>query len=140
MKDKKGRKYEYHFVNGEKIVINLNIHVEGDFDWLKLLQELDRQEYNNEHTETRRHCSLEIYDKDERLESKEPDILEQILWKESIRLLTEELTAFEREVFHYFFVCGYIQCEISRLLGVERTKVTRTIRRIREKVTNKKNI
>ena len=56
MKEKKENKYVYQFVNGDKVVVNLNIHVDADFDWSQLLKEFDRLEYNNNQTESRRHC------------------------------------------------------------------------------------
>ena len=45
--------YRYHFSNGE------TISVEIPDDWGEILIDLDRQEYNNNHKETRRHYSLE---------------------------------------------------------------------------------
>lgn len=35
------------------------IEIEVSEDWGAVLIELDRQEYNNDHAETRRHCSLD---------------------------------------------------------------------------------
>ena len=45
--------YRYHFSNGETISIDV------PDDWGEILIDLDRQEYNNDHKETRRHYSLE---------------------------------------------------------------------------------
>ena len=45
--------YRYHFSNGETISIDVSN------DWGEILIDLDRQEYNNNHKETRRHYSLE---------------------------------------------------------------------------------
>lgn len=45
--------YRYHFSNGETISIDVSD------DWGEILIDLDRQEYNNNHKETRRHYSLE---------------------------------------------------------------------------------
>ena len=45
--------YRYHFSNGETISIDVSD------DWGEILIDLDRQEYNNDHKETRRHYSLE---------------------------------------------------------------------------------
>lgn len=45
--------YRYHFSNGETV----SIEIPGD--WGEILIGLDRQEYNNDHKETRRHYSLE---------------------------------------------------------------------------------
>jgi len=48
-------KIEYKFVNGEKA----SIDVSGDFE--KIILELDRNLYNNNHAETRRHISLDDF-------------------------------------------------------------------------------
>ena len=45
--------YRYHFSNGETISIDVSD------DWGEILIDLARQEYNNDHKETRRHYSLE---------------------------------------------------------------------------------
>lgn len=45
--------YRYHFSNGETVFIEI------PDDWGEILIDLDRQEYNNNHKETRRHYSLE---------------------------------------------------------------------------------
>ena len=40
------------------------ISVDVDDEWANILIDLDRVEYNNDHAETRRHCSLDEYDAD----------------------------------------------------------------------------
>lgn len=45
--------YRYHFSNGETVFIEI------PDDWGEILIDLDRQEYNNNHKEARRHYSLE---------------------------------------------------------------------------------
>ena len=45
--------YRYHFSDGETVSIEI------PDDWGEILIDLDRQEYNNNHKETRRHYSLE---------------------------------------------------------------------------------
>ena len=45
--------YRYYFSNGETISIEI------PDDWGEILIDLDRQEYNNDHKETRRHNSQE---------------------------------------------------------------------------------
>ena len=51
-------KIEYRFVNGEKA----SIDVSGNFE--KIIIELDRNLYNNNHAETRRHMSLDALEED----------------------------------------------------------------------------
>ena len=134
MKEKKVSNYIYQFANGEKIVVNLNIHFEGDYDWGQLLKELDRMEYNNNQTERRRHCSLENYNKNEHLTSGEVDLLEKCLMRERWDALLENLTVREREVLDLFFCQGYTALETANLLGVGRTRVTNLVASIRSKM------
>ena len=46
------KKYEYSFSN-ESVIIEVSD------EWAGILAELDREEYNNDHAETRRHVSLD---------------------------------------------------------------------------------
>ena len=48
-------KITYNFVNGESVEIEVNDDIGG------IILEEDRCEYNNEHTETRRHISIEMF-------------------------------------------------------------------------------
>ena len=50
-------KIEYRFVTGEKTAIEIN----GDFE--EIILELDKEEYNCNRKETRRHKSLSLSDK-----------------------------------------------------------------------------
>ena len=45
-------KYKYEFANENKTI-------EISEEWISVLEELDRLEYNNNHAETRRHVSLD---------------------------------------------------------------------------------
>ena len=139
MIDRNETEYKYSFANGEKVVINLNIHLDNESDWLKVLKELDRVEYNNEQTQTRRHCSLDAYDKDERLISGEMDVLEQFLMKERWKDMLKHLTIREREVLDLYFCKGFTTLEIAHELNVGRTRITNIISSIRAKMKKYNN-
>ena len=51
-------KYKYDFCNEA-------VEIDVPEEWVRVLQDLDREEYNNNQKETRRHCSLEVFDPDE---------------------------------------------------------------------------
>ena len=51
-------KIKYEFANE-------SVEIEVDETWGAVLIELDRQEHNNNQTETRRHCSLDAYNLDD---------------------------------------------------------------------------
>lgn len=54
-------KIKYEFANE-------TVEIEVDELWGNVLVDLDRQDYNIDHKETRRHCSLEALDLDTSLE------------------------------------------------------------------------
>ena len=51
-------KYKYDFCNEA-------VEIDVPEEWVRVLQDLDREEYNNNQKETRRHCPLEVFDPDE---------------------------------------------------------------------------
>ena len=51
--------YTYFFATGETAAVTRGSFSGQTADWILKLCELDRQEYNNDHKETRRHYSLE---------------------------------------------------------------------------------
>ena len=53
-------KIKYEFANE-------TVEVEVSEEWGSIVVDLDRQEYNANHRETRRHCSLEAYNLDDAL-------------------------------------------------------------------------
>ena len=64
--------YRYEFANGDVVELRISKSgSEGDekygitSEWLELLLDLDRREYNNNQTETRRHVSLNALPQDD---------------------------------------------------------------------------
>ena len=122
--------YRYEFANGE--VVELRISRSGaageekngiSSEWLELLFDLDRREYNNNQTETRRHCSLNAMDQDDNQIAIEKDAFadfyEEETWKEMCKALTER----ERLIGDLFFRQGYKQKELAMWhWSIEHTK------------------
>ena len=77
-------KIEYKFVTG-------TVEVEVPDEWETVLVDLDRQEYNNDHKETRRHCSLEAYNLDDGLLPSDEDVVRDILAAEERQHLYEAI-------------------------------------------------
>ena len=74
-------KYEY---------VNETVEIEVDEKWAAVLQELDRQEHNNDQTETRRHASYSYGDDGEWLiedEDPEETIIEMMSTIEKMKKL-----------------------------------------------------
>ena len=58
---------------------NETVEIEVSEDWGNILIDLDRQEYNSNHAETRRHCSLEAYNLDDALLPSDVDVEREVL-------------------------------------------------------------
>lgn len=83
-------KIKYEFVTGA-------VEVEVTEDWGTILVDLDRQEYNNDHKETRRHCSLEAYNLDDALLPSDEDVVRDILAAEDRQHLYEAIARLDAE-------------------------------------------
>ena len=68
-------KIKYEFANE-------TVEVEVSEEWGSIVVDLDRQEYNANHRETRRHCSLEAYNLDDALIPSDENVEEDFLRKE----------------------------------------------------------
>lgn len=133
--------YRYEFANGD--VVELRISKSGSAgdekngissEWLDLLLDLDRREYNNNQTETRRHVSLNALDQNDNQIPNEKDALEELYeeetWKEMCKVLTER----EKLVGDLFFRQGYKQKELAKIFEVNEARMSQIIRKIRKKL------
>lgn len=138
---KENIEYRYEFANGDVVELRISRNGSGSDDkngitseWLEMLLDLDRREYNNNQTETRRHCSLNAMDQDDNQIPIEKDIFgefyEEEAWKEMCKVLTER----ERLVGDLFFRQGYKQKELAKIFGVNEARMSQIIRKIRKKL------
>ena len=133
--------YRYEFANGD--VVELKISRSGDdndngsgitSEWLELLLDLDRREYNNNQTETRRHCSLNALDQDDNQIPTEKDTFDEFYEEETWREMCKVLTERERLVGDLFFRQGYKQKELAKIFEVNEARMSQIIRKIRKKL------
>lgn len=133
--------YRYEFANGD--VVELKISRSGDCndnrsgitsEWLELLLDLDRREYNNNQTETRRHCSLNALDQDDNQIPTEKDIFDEFYEEETWREMCKVLTERERLVGDLLFRQGYKQKELAKIFEVNEARMSQIIRKIRKKL------
>lgn len=121
-------KYEY---------VNETVEIEVDEKWAVVLQELDRQEYNNEHAETRRHVSHSYGDDGEWLiddEDPEETIIEMMSCINDIKRIRSVLNDNQNELINALFVKGLSQEEYADKNGVTQVAIARQLKRIREKI------
>ena len=133
--------YRYVFTNGD--VVELRITRCGaqeeekneiSAEWIETLLDFDRMEYNNNHKESRRHCSLEAYNQDETLLPTEKDGFKEFYAREVWKEMSKELTDREIVIGDLYFIQGYSQHEIAKVFWINRSRVTQIITRIRKKL------
>lgn len=131
--------YRYEYANGDAVVLTAEGGVADrssqiSEEWIRILQELDRQEYNNTHAETRRHCSLNALDPDEYYLTSGKDGFDDLeagfLWEEMKELLTET----EIEVAWRVFIEGYSVKEAMAMLGLGRSRMYELVGSVRKKL------
>ena len=123
--------YTYFFATGETAAVTRGSFSGQTADWILKLCELDRQEYNIQHKETRRHCSLEAQDPKNMGGYYEGGRMNEVQLEleadEALRSLPKDLEHIARRLLD-----GYAVSEIARQLGVNRTSVYRKIWHVRQ--------
>lgn len=129
------KEYRYTYANGEAVVLTTG-NGDGQIseEWIRILEDLDRQEYNNMHKETRRHCSLNAFDPDEYYLASGKDEFDDfeagILWEEMKGLLTET----EIEIAGRIFIEGYSVKEAMAMMGLGKSRMYELVGSIRKKL------
>ena len=114
-------KIKYEFANE-------TIEIEVDETWGAVLIDPDRQEYNNEQKETRRHCSLDALDVDGNNIPCDCDVLRDILNCEDRAALHKAITALEptqQEVIYALYFEGISVSEFAKMRGVSQPAITK---------------
>ena len=128
-------KIEYRFVTGEKAAIEIN----GDFE--EIILELDKEEYNCNRKETRRHKSLSLSDKSIENMSISSDICDDVFKnfdKEKLHNTISRLKPNEQELLHkvYLDLDKINITKYANSLGVKPTVLWKRLERIRKKIKN----
>lgn len=97
------------------------VEIEVDETWGTVLVDLDRQEYNNDQSETRRHCSLEAYGENHTELTAGEDSFATLRRKETaeaIEKALEQLKPAHRELIQALFFDGMSNEEYASRCGV----------------------
>jgi len=109
------------------------VEIEVSDEWGEVLIDLDRQEYNNDHKETRRHASLDAFDLDGTLFASDADVeMEALngLEIERLHAAIEELQPQQRELFRRVCFGGVKPADIAREEGVSKVAITNRMTKI----------
>lgn len=120
-------KIKYEFVTGEISEIDV------DENLGELLVEMDRQEYNIDHKETRRHVLLSALDPAERYLSAEKDLLQDLIDEEDHERLMEAIAKLQpqqQELLYRIYWKGEKQKDIAAEDGVSERAITGRMKKI----------
>ena len=104
-----------------------SVEIEVSEEWATILVDLDRQEYNNDQNETRRHCSLEAYGINHEELASDEDTLTDLIREESVdsvRAAMRKLKDSHRELLQALFFDGVSNEEYARRCGVTPGAIT----------------
>lgn len=124
--------YRYHFSNGETISIDVSD------DWGEILIDLDRQEYNNNHKETRRHYSLEgkVYEgmdyavEDPGLEALFADSTDE----ERLRAAIQKLAPDQQAMIRAIYFEGVSVNDYAARMGVTQSAISHRLQTVKKKL------
>ena len=119
-------KIKYEFANE-------SVEIEVEEKWATIVLDLDREEYNDNHRETRRHCSLDALNLDDGLLPSDMDEFEAVADAEGKRNLyqaIEKLSPQQKELIGRIYFQGEHPADIARELGVSKTAIHNRLQRI----------
>ena len=112
--------YTYTFATGETVTLGKEQISE---EWIHILEEMDRVEYNNDQTETRRHCSLEARDPNGKVLISQTDGFEEFELEMRWEAMRCYLTKREQSIARSFFIHGM---EVKEVADAFRLSIRRT--------------
>ena len=108
------------------------VEIEVADDWGNLVIDLDRQEYNNDHTETRRHVSYDALDFDGDALAVEDPALTAYTEQDDLRAAIARLTPNQQYIIRAYYFEGRTFTDIAQTLGVSVSSVTRAAERAKK--------
>ena len=128
------KKYKYSFAT-EEVEISISI------DWEKILSEMDREEYNIDHKETRRKVSMDDLYEGEWFASSKDDPFEMIeericreKMEERLKLITESLTDEQKELIFQYGILKKAVGKIAEEENVSQSAISWRLSRLRKKI------
>ena len=108
------------------------VEIEVADDWGNLVIDLDRQEYNNDHTETRRHVSYDALAFDGDALAAEDPVLTSYTEQDDLRAAIARLTPNQQYIIRAYYFEGHTFTDIAQALGVGVSSVTRAAERAKK--------
>ncbi|MGM9601093.1 MAG: sigma-70 family RNA polymerase sigma factor [Faecousia sp.] len=108
------------------------VEIEVADDWGSLVIDLDREDYNNDHAETRRHVSYDALDFDGDALAVEDPTLTAYTEQDALREAIKQLTPNQQYIIRAYYFEGRTFTEIAQTLGVGVSSVTRAADRAKK--------
>lgn len=116
------------------------VGVDVDEKWLEILKEMDKEEYNSNQKETRRHVQLDTSrDNSKWLDNNEEPIEDTICRLETAEALDEAiatLTAKQRDAFMAVHFYGLSIGEVADAKGISKQAVAKSLAQAKRKLKN----
>ena len=116
-------KFEYKSVTG-------TIAIDVDEEWVTILEDMDRQEHNSDHKETRRHYHLEACEYEGNTFAVEDPAFERFVESEAAKAVVtpalEKLNERHRRLIDALFFRGLSAKDYAASLGLSEAAVSRT--------------
>ena len=114
---------------------NESIEVDVAENWGNILIELNRLEYNVDHTETRRHTSLSSFTYEERKYfDAGTDLLAELIDSEVVSRAMANLTERQQYLIRKVYLEGWKFTEIAALEGVDESAIRRAVNRAKSRL------
>ncbi len=124
-------KYNYEFLDE-------TVEIEVSEEWAAILYEFDKREYNNNHTETRRHITLDtVKNNNKAVISPELGMADLMILKEEVQRVEkalESLSLAQKEVIDAVCYEGMIISDFAALKGISRPAATDRLKKARKKL------
>lgn len=130
------KEFVYKFADGKTVVLtadeeNTNADAHPiSMEWINILRNEETAIYNNEQSETRRHCSMDTVDP--YIPSNKSELAE-IEYSELWAYLKATLTSKQAFIARAYFLEGKTHEEIASFLGISRARVTTVVLKLRKK-------
>lgn len=103
------------------------VEIEVADEWGEVLVDLDREEYNANHRETRRHCSLEAYNLGDALLPSDEDVQQEVLDGIEAQQLQDaiaKLEPYQQELIRAIFFEGMTVSAYAERVGITQSAAT----------------
>lgn len=109
------------------------IEIEVEEEWAAVVRDLDREEYNSDHRETRRHCSLDALNLDDAYLPSDTDVeaeVAELMENERLFAALSTLEPEQQSLIRRVYLSGEKIVDIAAKEGVSTTAIQNRLKKI----------